>query len=137
MYGPKPTADEKRALVAFLETLEHPPNPNVGDQGSISEAARRGQALFQGKAKCAHCHKDPEYTSTGNYDVKLEPDGSPYRLWNPPSLRGGWDRGPYLHDGRAGTLEELLQTHHVPEKLGGEALTDAERRDLIEFLRSL
>jgi cytochrome c peroxidase len=137
MYGPKPTANEKRALVAFLETLEHPPNPNVGADGALSEAARRGQTIFQGKAKCARCHKGEEYTSTSNYDVKLEPDGSPYRLWNPPSLRGLWDRGPYLHDGRAATLEELLQKHHAPEKLGGEALTDEERRDLVDFLRSL
>jgi cytochrome c peroxidase len=137
MYGPKPTAEEKRALVAFLETLEHPPNPNVGADGALSEAARRGQAIFQGKAKCARCHKGENYTSTGNYDVGLEPDGSPYHLWNPPSLRGLWDRGPYLHDGRAATLEELLQKHHPPEKLGGDALTDEERRDLVEFLKAL
>jgi cytochrome c peroxidase len=93
--------------------------------------------VFKEKAKCAKCHHGEEYTSSSNYDVKLEPDGSPYRLWNPPSLRGLWDRGPYLHDGRAGSLEELLQKHHGPEILGGEKLSDDERRDLIAFLRSL
>jgi cytochrome c peroxidase len=69
--------------------------------------------------------------------VKLEADGSPYLRWNPPSLRGLWDRGPYLHDGRAATLDDLLRGPHAPEKLGGEALTPAERDDLIAFLRSL
>jgi hypothetical protein len=69
--------------------------------------------------------------------VGLEPDGSPYKLWNPPSLRGLWDRGPYLHDGRAATLSVLLEKHHPPERLGGEELNKEEQADLIEFLRSL
>jgi cytochrome c peroxidase len=133
MFGRKPTADEVQALLAFLDTLDDPPNPHR----SPPEAIARGRKLFEGKARCAHCHKGEYYTSPGNYDVHLGPDGSPYRLWNPPSLRGLWDRGPYLHDGRAGTLDELLEKHHAPEKLGGEELTPAERRDLIAFLRSL
>ncbi len=137
MYGPKPTEDDVNALLAFLGTLEHPPNPNLGPGGALSPAARRGQTLFAQKAHCARCHKGPEYTSASNYDVKLESDSSPYALWNPPSLRGLFDRGPYLHDGRARTLDELLQKYHEPEKLGGEALTPAEREDLLEFLRTL
>jgi len=137
MYGPKPTADEIQALLAFLGTLEHPPNPHLGPGGSLSAAARRGQVIFTDKARCTRCHKGAEYTSESNYDVKLESDGSPYKLWNPPSLRGLYDRGPYLHDGRARTLDELLQKHHPPEKLGGEALNAAERDDLIEFLKAL
>ncbi len=132
MFGPKPTDDEVKAMLAFLETLEQPPNPHQKD-----EAAGRGEKLFRGKAGCARCHKGEEYTSEGTYDVGLEYDGSPYRKWNPPSLRGLWDRGPYLHDGRAETLDELLVKHHAPEKLGGEALTPEERKDLIAFLKSL
>jgi len=42
-----------------------------------------------------------------------------------------------LHDGRALSLEDLLEEHHTPQKLGGEALTPAERKDLIAFLKSL
>jgi cytochrome c peroxidase len=132
MFGPQPTSDDSRALVAFLATLDHPPNPN-----NPSDATRRGEALFRGKAKCARCHKGDHYTSDWVYDVGLESDGSPHHLWNPPSLRGVWDRGPYLHDGRAKTLEELLRRHHTPAKLGGEALTDDERKDLLAFLRAL
>jgi DNA-binding beta-propeller fold protein YncE len=135
MFGPRPTRDETRALLAFLATLDDP--PNLGAGSTPSAATRRGEAIFAGKARCARCHKGEDYTSEHNYEVKLEPDGSPYRLWNPPSLRGLYDRGPYLHDARAQTLDELLQKHHESEKLGGEALTPAERGDLIEFLRSL
>jgi cytochrome c peroxidase len=136
MFGPKPSADEVKAVVAFLDTLDHPPNPNRPG-GKLSEAAGRGEKLFAGKARCARCHDGPDYTAKRNYDVKLEPDGSPYDLWNPPTLRGLWERGPYLHDGRGKTLDELLRTHHSPEKLGGEKLNDEERVDLLAFLNSL
>jgi cytochrome c peroxidase len=137
MFGPKPTTDEVRAVVAFLGTLEHPPNPHRLAGNKLSPAAKRGQTLFEGAAKCTRCHTPPEYTSENNYDVKLEADGSPYRRWNPPSLRGLWQRGPYLHDGRAATLDELLREPHAPEKLGGKTLTPAQRQDLIAFLKSL
>jgi YVTN family beta-propeller protein len=137
MFGPKPSAEEVRAVVAYLGTLEHPPNPHRTADNGLSAAAKRGQALFEGAAKCVRCHAPPEYTSEHNYDVKLEDDGSPYRRWNPPSLRGLWQRGPYLHDGRAATLDELLQGPHAPEKLGGRPLTAEQRRDLIAFLQSL
>ncbi|HEY7153404.1 MAG TPA: hypothetical protein VH575_05550 [Gemmataceae bacterium] len=137
MFGPKPTADEVRAVVAFLGTLNHPPNPHRLADSQLSPAAKRGQALFEGVAKCSRCHAAPEYTTEHVYDVKLEADDSPYRRWNPPSLRGLWQRGPYLHDGRAATLDELLREPHAPEKLGGQALTPKQRQDLIAFLQSL
>jgi DNA-binding beta-propeller fold protein YncE len=137
MFGPKPTPEEIKALLAFLETLEHPPNPHRGRDGSLTASAQRGQTLFHGKARCVRCHHGENYTSESNYDVKLEPDGSPYARWNPPSLLGLFDRSPYLHDGRAKTLDDLLRKHHAPEHLGGQALTAQERLDLIEFLRSL
>ncbi len=137
MFGPKPSAEEIKELLAFLSTLGHPPNPNLGPGGALSPAARRGQDLFADKAGCARCHKGPDYVSARNCDVGLANDGSRYKLWNPPSLRGLHDRGPYLHDGRARTLDELLQKHHVPETLGGAELSPAERQDLIEFLKAL
>lgn len=133
MFGPKPTPAEVKAVLAYLESLEHPPAPRQ----TLSEAAERGKTLFNGKGRCASCHQGELYTSTKKYDVKIEDDGSPFDRWNPPSLRGVRDRRPYLHDGRAETLEEVLRTVHAPEKLGGQALTPEERRDLIEFLRSL
>jgi cytochrome c peroxidase len=137
LFGPKPSADDVKAVVAFLGTLDHPPNPHRGPGPALSAAAGRGESLFRGKAGCVRCHKGADYTSPKTYDVKLESDGSPYDEWNPPSLRGLCDRGPYLHDGRADTLEEVLRGAHAPEKLGGEELTPAERRDLVEFLKSL
>ena len=137
LFGPKPAAEDVRAVTAFLGTLEHPPNPNRGPDGSLSEAAQRGKTLFKGKGGCAQCHRGDYFTSAGTYDVKIEPDSSPYDQWNPPSLRGLYDRGPYLHDGRAETLDDVLRVDHAPQKLGNAELTPAERNDLIEFLKSI
>src|SRR5262249_12294664 len=125
LFGPEPTAEDVRAVVAFLATLDHPPNPRRRPGGSPGGAAGRGAALCHGKARCARCHGGEDYTSAATYELKGESDGSPYDRWTPPSLRGVAARGPYLHDGRAETLEELLRLHHTPEKLGGEALTPA------------
>ncbi len=137
LYGQKPPADDVRAVVAFLGTLDHPPNPHLRRVGPVNEAVTRGKALFEGKGRCTRCHRGEDYTSAKTFDVKLEPDGSPFDEWNPPSLRGVIDRGPYLHDGRADTLDEVLRLHHAPEKLGGAALSPAERHDLVEFLKTL
>ena len=59
MFGPKPTDDEVKAMLAFLETLEQPPNPHQQGRGGDV----RGEKLFRGKAGCARCHKGEEYTS--------------------------------------------------------------------------
>ena len=113
MYGPKPTADEVKEVLAYLATLEHPPRPTLSNERRA--AKDRGRALFEGKARCVRCHVAPEYTTPRNYDVKLEPDGSPFTRWNPPSLRGVAERGPYLHDGRASTLDEVLRRTTPPK----------------------
>jgi YVTN family beta-propeller protein len=136
MFGPKPKAGEVQALTAFLGTFAHPPNPHREANGKLDEAAQRGQSLFEGKARCVRCHKGDLYHSTNNYDLKFD-DGTRFDLWNPPSLLGVFDRGPYLHDGRAESLERLLRTLHSSEKFGGEKLTEPERLDLEAFLKSL
>jgi DNA-binding beta-propeller fold protein YncE len=108
LFGPEPAADDVRAVLAFLATLDHPPGPSRRPDGSLGEAAGRGKALFHGKARCARCHRGEDYTSAATYELKGESDGSPYDRWNPPSLRGACDRGPYLaaaaapHAGEAG-----------------------------------
>jgi DNA-binding beta-propeller fold protein YncE len=136
LWGKEPSKADVRAVVAFLRTLDHPPSPHLV-KGKRSAAAQRGKALFEGKARCARCHQGEDYTSKANYDVKLPADGSPFERWNPPALPGVYDRGPYLHDGGAETLDDLLRGPHAPEKLGGAALSDGERRDLVAFLKSL
>ena len=50
-------------------------------------------------------------------------------LWHPPQLMG-----PYFHDGHAATLEAVVD-HYV--QLQGLVLTAQQRKDLIEYLKTL
>ena len=136
MHGPKPTEEDLNALVAFLGTLDFVPPPNRKPDGSLNKAARRGKAVFRAKA-CNRCHKGTTFTTRRTYKVGLESSGDKYQEFNPPSLRGVGNRAPYLHDGRAWTLEDVLTVHHRPSQLTRKPdLTPEELADLVEFLKS-
>jgi cytochrome c peroxidase len=131
MQGRAPTDDEVRDLVAYLKTL--PPPPSLTEaRGTDAEAVKRGRKVFE-EQKCAKCHEPPSYTSAGTYDVGLR-DEAGETHFNPPSLRGVSQGGPYFHDGRAATLEEVFTRHR--HRLA-DPLSDDELRDLLHFLRSL
>jgi cytochrome c peroxidase len=139
MLGREPTEADVKALVAFLGTLEPPPNPYRASDGSLSAAARRGEAVFRGeKGGCARCHGGPYLTDGKVHDVGTGEAGDVYKGYNPPSLIGTYDRPKYLHDGRAKSLEELLTGPHSPEAVTGKGeLTAEEVADLVAYLRSL
>jgi YVTN family beta-propeller protein len=138
MQGKRPKQEEIDALMAYLGTLEFPKNPNREPDGSLSPAAKRGEALFRSnKANCASCHSGPEFTDGKRHDVGLNERGDVYKGHNPPSLRGVYDKDPYLHDGRARTLRETLTGDHAPENLGGSTISESELDDLIAYLKSL
>ena len=68
----------------------------------------------------------------------MESPDDEYKGFNPPSLRGVARRAPFLHDGRARTLQDVLKVHHRPSLINGENdLTDTELANLIEYLKSL
>jgi cytochrome c peroxidase len=140
MQGPKPAPQDVQALVAYLETLDYPKNPFRQPDGSLSPAARRGHDLYRSaKARCNSCHSGPELTDGKIHIVGLEEPDDAYRGYNPPSLRGVYDKDPYLHDGRSQTLRDALKGPHNPESLTdlGEDLTDPELDDLIAYLKTL
>lgn len=127
MYGPQPTEAQIRDLEAYLGTLVPPPGP-AGDEGAV----RRGRAVFE-QRHCNRCHEPPFYTTPRSYDVGLV-DEMDNRTFNPPSLRGLSQSGPFFHDSRAITLEEVLTRYRHELK---EALSHQERQDLLAFLLSL
>ena len=137
MQGQRPTPDETKAVAAYLETLDFPKNPHLGPNARPTPAAARGQAVFKA-AGCVSCHGGPEFTDGKLHDVGLTERGDVYKKHNPPSLKGVYDKDPYLHDGRAKTLREALAGIHSPEALvGGTALPEADLDDLIAYLKSL
>jgi len=139
MQGPKPKAEDVKALVAYLDTLDYPKNPFREPDGGLTPAAQRGQDLFRSaKAACNTCHGGPELTDGRIHEVGLEERDDAYRGYNPPSLRGLYDKDPYLHDGRAKTLRDALSGPHSAENVTGLGeLSERELEDLIAYLKSL
>jgi cytochrome c peroxidase len=142
MRGDPPTDEQVADLVAYLNTLEPAPPLATFDPPEAADAPdemdrqaseARGAALFQSQG-CAVCHNPTtDYTSPATYDVGLA-DSAGNRRFNPPSLRGISQAGPYLHDNRARTLEEVFTKHR--HQVSGE-LTDGDVADLVRFLRTL
>jgi cytochrome c peroxidase len=132
MQGQSPSEQQVRALAAYLRTLPPPPALDPA-RGTLDRAAvRRGREVFA-KQGCAVCHAAPTYTTPKAYNVGLK-DEAGKSLFNPPSLRGVSQGGPFFHDNRARTLEEVFTRYR--HQLKGE-LSKAEVSDLLSFLRSL
>ncbi len=72
------TGEQAAQLVAYLKTLS-PPTTDF-DQGTLSPAALRGEAIFQGKGGCIECHGGPSFTDNGihNTGVPQVTFDSPY-----------------------------------------------------------
>jgi YVTN family beta-propeller protein len=124
MQGPKPSDQQAADLAAYLRTLPPPP-PRPSLAAHADEAAvRRGREVFRNQS-CDRCHTPPVYTSKPTYDVGLK-DEMGNTLFNPPSLRGVSQGGPYFHDNRAATLEDVFTRyrHQLQEELPRQQLAD-------------
>jgi YVTN family beta-propeller protein len=139
MQGPEPSQADCQALVAYLDSLPAPPNPQRAAGGGLSPAADRGRALFVGsKANCASCHRGPYFTDGQVHDVGTGKPADAFDGFNTPSLVGVYRRVRLLHDGRARSLDDVLTGPHAPHRVAGEGeLTPDERRDLVEYLKTL
>jgi cytochrome c peroxidase/predicted amidohydrolase len=161
--------DAARALAAFQRTLVAADSPfdryYYGRQPqALDEEARRGLALFTGRARCSSCHLvgerhalfsdfqphslgvgyDPK---TGYKDLGAQLDGGAPRggLFITPSLRNSALTAPYMHDGSLTTLEDVVDFYDrgaiespnrdpLVRPLG---LKPGEKSALLAFLRSL
>jgi len=113
--------------------------------GSFDEAAaERGDALFSGKAKCASCHLD-EYGTEPGWNMHKPADigiddfqanRSPDRAYRTSPLKGLWThaKGGFFHDGRFATLMDVMNHYDSFFHLG---LSEGEKRDVVEYLKSL
>ncbi len=139
MLGRSPNEEDTKALLAYLDSLKLPPNPFRNPDGSLTAAALRGKHIFESaKAGCASCHTGRYFTDGKIHDVGLGSPDDQYQGFNSPSLLGVYRRVRLLHHGRAKSLEELLTDLHAPSKVAGESdLSEAKRKDLIAYLKSL
>jgi cytochrome c peroxidase len=128
-----------------------------GAETAISEPAKRGFDLFNGKANCAACHSGWAFTDASFHDIgsardndwgrgRLFPTSVALRYaFKTPTLRDVARRGPYMHDGAVPTLEAVLDLYDRggierpsrAEEIHPLGLTAAEKSDLIAFLATL
>jgi len=127
------------AMDAYLRALQPIPSPRRV-QGRLSPAAERGRLLFEDeKVGCVDCHKGTYFTNLKAYDVgTIGAYDHPTNRFDTPSLVEVWRSGPYLHDGRARTVLEVL-TEFNREDLHGVTshLTPEQVADLAEYVLSL
>src|ERR1700675_988231 len=128
-----------------------------GAETAISEPAKRGFDLFNGKANCAACHSGWAFTDASFHDIgsargddwgrgRLFPTSTALRYaFKTPTLRDAARRGPYMHDGSVPTLDAVLDLYDRggierpsrAEEIHRLGLTAAEKSDLIAFLATL
>jgi mono/diheme cytochrome c family protein/cytochrome c5 len=143
--APPDLVSSKLAALREYQLSLDAPHPIEGSYDR--DAAHRGRAVFNGVARCSSCHIAGSLSdvNTGRLHTPAEVGQDPayalrsatklYRttplrgLWHPPQLQG-----PYFHDGKAKTLEAAV-SHY--EHLFGLSLTDRQRSDLVEYLKTL
>ncbi|CAM5479485.1 Cytochrome c551 peroxidase OS=Afipia felis OX=1035 GN=ccp PE=4 SV=1 [Afipia felis] len=129
----------------------------MGDDNAISPEAKRGFALFNGKAHCSSCHSGPSFTDGSFQDIGSATGGDIGRghlfptseklqyAFKTPTLRDVANRGPYMHDGSVATLEDVIELYNRggidrPSRspsIRPLSLTAGEKAELIAFLKTL
>jgi mono/diheme cytochrome c family protein len=145
-FGNKRSAtDMTTAKLAALQFYQLAIPAPVPPEGSYDKtAAARGEALFKGKATCAQCHVPPLFTEPGWNTHKASEIGiddfqssrSPDDSYRTAPLRGLFThtKGGFYHDGRFATLLDVVNHYDKFKKLN---LSEQEKNDLVEFLKSL
>lgn len=140
--SPNDMVTAKLAALQFYQLAIPPPTP---PEGSFDRAAAgRGEMVFKGKGNCAQCHVPPLFTEPGwnthkpseigidDFQANRAPDNS-YRTAPLRGLFAHMKRGFY-HDGRFATLLDVVNHYDEFKHLN---LTDQEKKDLVEYLKSL
>lgn len=121
------------------------PAPQPPADSFDAAAAKRGQAVFESKARCATCHVPPLFTEPGwgmhtaeeigidDFQASRSPDKKFYRT---TPLRGLFTRaqGGFYHDGRFADLPAVVEHY---QRVLGTNLTASEKADLVQYLKSL
>jgi cytochrome c peroxidase len=148
-----------QAVAAFERAIEAGFAPFdrwvAGDEAAITESAKRGFALFTGKATCFACHRGWRFTDDNFHDIgttTTDPgrgrevkDEALNFAFKTPTLRSVALRAPYMHNASIATLEDVVKHYEkggivrpsrAPMMLPIK-LTDQERLDLVAFMQAL
>jgi len=137
-YSPDLVTPKLAALRNYQHSLTAPAPP----AGSFDTAAAgRGRSLFD--QSCGSCHVGRSGTdnNAGVLHAAAETGMDPQyatrsatKMYRTTPLRALWQHPPYFHDGSAKTLVDVVAHYDRVRKLG---LSVAQKRDLVEFLKSL
>ena len=132
----------KLAALHFYQLAIPAPTPPEGSFDT--QAAQRGEAVFNGRGRCASCHVPPLFTEPGWNMHTAEEIGiddfqasrSPDRRYRTTPLRGLFthEKGGFFHDGRFATLRDVMDHY---DGAFGLSLSEQEKSDLVEYLKSL
>jgi hypothetical protein len=142
--------NELDAITAYIMTgIDNPPNLQYNPDGELTEAEKRGKEIFERTHnnhgyeipvvnRCVTCHPAPYFTNKKMADVGTLAASDDSILFDTPHLNNIFASPPYLHDGRARTLEEIWTLYGKTEQHGSiNDLTKIELNELVEYLKSL
>lgn len=138
------------AIVSYIMTgIKYPPNLLYNPNGELTESQLRGKVLFDRSVdnfgnsipennRCITCHPPPLYTNLELADVSTLAVTDDPILFDTPHLNNIYSSAPYLHDGRAETLEEIWTVYGQDDKHGFvNDMTKIQLNDLVDYLKSL
>jgi cytochrome c peroxidase len=152
-----------KAIATFERTVYSGNAPfdryQEGDKDAMSQEQIRGMDVFYNKAACDSCHigfnfTDGSFANIGIGMDKKEPDLGRYLVtgrdeergaFKTPTLREIEHTGPYMHDGRFKTLEEVVEHYdrggikndYLDQRIKPLKLSKEDRSDLVAFLKAL
>lgn len=138
------------AIVAYIITgIKQPPNLMYNPNGELTESQLRGKIIFDRNVdnfgnvipennRCITCHPPPLFTNLELADVSTLAATDDVTLFDTPHLTNVYASAPYLHDGRAETLEEIWTVYGQDDKHGlVNDMSKIQLNDLVDYLKSL
>lgn len=136
-------------LSEYIRSIEPVVNPYRSTDGTLTEAQQRGKALFERTTRndgeplrkadqCHFCHSGSKFFNGQKFDVGTKGPHDRYSEFDTAHLTNIFDSAPYLHDGRAATLEEIWTKYNLDDKHGYSSdWTKDQLNDLVEYLKCL
>jgi len=152
-----------KAIASFERTILSGNSPYDrylnGEKGVLSPRAKRGLQIFERSGECSECHNGPNFTNEKFAGLGIGPDQVPPDFglgaitgrrrdegkFKVPTLREVARTGPYMHDRRYRTLDDVLEFYrkggkpgaHLDSRIAPFFLDAPAKADLLAFLESL